>query len=256
MLYAVTSSEAMVVTYMKIAGKPAYSQFLPTDESHTVTSTSDSAAMSWLAPPKSCQRYTHVPVSISRIASAMQIRDATCWLRHGGKTSPSHSESVTRCTRNSSCVTTRTMTMKAANASEVAYASGMPHTLMKPPRPVPKAATGAPLAPTDTARRARRPSRNSANIEPPPTGSMSASLSTWRAVPTAPNSACQPEIAPHAIVTKSIGQSGITPAGPSCGLKPLKAGSTNTATSGLTNDATAAPARPRTIASAVIQNPT
>ena len=161
------------------------------------------------------------------MASATQISEAMCWLRQGGKTSPSHSESVTRWTRNRSCVTTSTITMKAANARDVAYWIGRPQTLMKPPRPVAKAPTGAPLAPTETARSARRPSRNSANMDPPPIGSMSASFWICRAVPTAPKSACHPEIAPHAIVTKSIGQRGMIPAGPSCGLNPLNAGITN-----------------------------
>src|SRR3989441_9070322 len=86
------------------------------------------------------------------MASATQISEAMCWLRQGGKTSPSHSESVTRWTRNRSCVTTSTITMKAANARDVAYWIGRPQTLMKPPRPVAKAPTGAPLAPTETAR--------------------------------------------------------------------------------------------------------
>ena len=100
------------------------------------------------------------------------------------------------------------------------------------------------------------PRRNSQSIAPPPTGSMSASVSIWRAVPTDPKSACQPEIAPHAIVTKSIGQSGMIPAGPSCGFQPLKAGITNWDTSGLTNGASAAPPSPRRMAVALIQNAT
>ena len=197
-----------------------------------------------------------MPVSTRRIASATETNDATCWLRTGGITSPSHSERVTRMTRNRSCVTTSTMTMNAAKASETAYEAGSPKTLMKPPRPVAKAATGVPLAPTETAIRDRSPSRNSASIEPPPIGSMSASFSIWRAVPTAPKRACQPEIAPHAIVTKSIGHSGMIPAGPRGGFQPLKAGIWKCATSGRTRGASAAPARPKTIDSAVIQKPT
>jgi len=53
---------------------------------------------------------------------------------------------------------------------------------------------------------------------------MSVSFSIWRAVPTEPISACQPEIAPQAMVTNSIGHSGcnapeaITFGGP---LKPM-----------------------------------
>ena len=52
------------------------------------------------------------------------------------------------------------------------------------------------------------PSAISVNIEPPPTGSTSVSFSIWRDVPTEPIRACQPEIAPQAMVTNSIGQSG------------------------------------------------
>ena len=159
-------------------------------------------------------------------------------------------------TRKMSWVTTSTITMNAAKARDTAYWVGTPQTLMKPPSPLAKAATGAPLAPTETARRASSPRRNSVNMEPPPTGSMSASFSICRAVPTAPNRACQPEIAPQAMVTKSMGQSGMIPAGPSWGLKPLKAGIWNWATSGLTKVATAAPPRPSTMDRAVIQKPT
>ena len=46
------------------------------------------------------------------------------------------------------------------------------------------------------------------NIAPAPTGSASVSYSICRAVPIEPTSACQPEMAPQAIVTKSIGHSG------------------------------------------------
>ena len=63
-----------------------------------------------------------------------------------------------------------------------------------------------------------------------------------------------PFIAPHAIVTKSIGQSGMIPAGPSSGFQAMKAGMRNSATSGLMNVPSAAPARPRIIDVAVIQN--
>ena len=171
--------------------------------------------------------------------------------------SPNHSVSVTRITRKISWVTTRTITMNAAKASEVAYSMGKPQTLIKLPSPLAKVATGLPpLAPTDTASSASRPSRNSANIEPAPTGSISASFSICRAVPTEPNSACHPEIAPQAIVTKSIGQSGMIPAGPNWGFQPLKAGIWNWATSGLIKVPSEAPNNPRIIASAVIQNPT
>ena len=48
----------------------------------------------------------------------------------------------------------------------------------------------------------------SLNIAPPPTGKASVSYSSCRAVPIEPNNACQPEMAPHAIVTNSIGQIG------------------------------------------------
>src|SRR5262245_40026962 len=148
------------------------------------------------------------------------------------------------------------MTMKAAKASDVAYSTGTPNTLMKPPRPVAKAATGAPLDPTATDKRARSPSRNSQSIEPPPTGSMSASFSICRAVPTDPNSACQPEMATQAMVTNRRGHSGMIPDGPICGFQPWKAGMTNCATSGLSQVARAAPASPSTMAVALTQKAT
>src|SRR2546422_7685160 len=99
------------------------------------------------------------------MASAMDTSEATCWLRTGGITSPSHSLSVTRWTRNRSWVTTSTMTMKAAKASDVAYWIGTPHTLMKPPSPVAKAPTGAPLAPTETASRASRSEEHTSELQ-------------------------------------------------------------------------------------------
>src|SRR5438876_10968606 len=61
---------------------------------------------------------------------------------------------------------------------------------------------------TETASRDRSPSVNSLNMAPPPNGSMSSSLSICRAVLTEPISACQPEIAPQAIVTNNIGHKG------------------------------------------------
>jgi hypothetical protein len=53
-----------------------------------------------------------------------------------------------------------------------------------------------------------RPRVFSENMPPPPTGSASVSYSSWRAVPTEPKRACQPEIAPQAIVTNNMGHSG------------------------------------------------
>ena len=68
----------------------------------------------------------------------------------------------------------------------------------------------------------------SPNIPPAPTGRPSVSYSSCRAVPTEPTSACQPEMAPHAMVTKSIGHSGCH-AWPASNPKPrsLTAGSAN-----------------------------
>ena len=74
-------------------------------------------------------------------------------------------------------------------------------------------------------RRWRRPSARAApacsrrTSSPPPTGRPSVSYSSCRAVPTEPTSACQPEIAPQAMVTKSIGQSGCQ-ALPASAVKP------------------------------------
>src|SRR5512146_1103994 len=95
----------------------------------------------------------------------------------------------------------------------------------------------------------------SANIDPPPTGSASVSYSSWRAVPTEPNSACQPEMAPQAMVTNSIGHSGCSAPVASDGENPLYASSLNAATSALVNGARIAPIALTTITIVVIQNP-
>ncbi len=87
---------------------------------------------------------------------------------------------------------------------------------------------------------------------------MSVSFSIWRAVPTEPISACQPEIAPQAIVTKSIGQSGCrAPEAMTCGgpLKPMKPASLKVARSRFKKNARNAPRPPNTMVRAVIQKP-
>ena len=94
----------------------------------------------------------------------------------------------------------------------------------------------------------------SENIPPPPTGRASVSYSSWRAVPTDPNSACQPEIAPQAMVTKSIGQRGWS-APPIAGWKPLYASILKAATLGAMNGARTAPIALTPIVMTVIQNP-
>ena len=48
----------------------------------------------------------------------------------------------------------------------------------------------------------------SRNMAPPPTGSAWVSFSSWRAVPEVETRLCHPEIAPQAMVTKSIGHKG------------------------------------------------
>ena len=49
---------------------------------------------------------------------------------------------------------------------------------------------------------------DSMNMAPPPTGSASVSFSNCRAVPEVDTRLCQPEMAPQAMVTMSIGHSG------------------------------------------------
>src|SRR5207245_7697147 len=112
---------------------------------------------------------------------------------------------------------------------------------------------------TTTAITHNKPSLNSLNMAPPPPGSMSVSYSIWRHVPTEPISACQPEIAPQAMVTNSIGHKGwmaplaeSTLVGPP---QPTKAGMVNVETDGLTKNARNAPRPPTTMVSAVIQKP-
>ena len=56
--------------------------------------------------------------------------------------------------------------------------------------------------------RANKASIISTNMTPAPTGRASSSFSSWRAVPELLTMLCQPEIAPHAIVTNIIGQMG------------------------------------------------
>ncbi len=75
------------------------------------------------------------------------------------------------------------------------------------PTPPAKAPPPAPPA-IETAIRDNSARLFSLNIAPPPTGSASVSYSSCRAVPIEPNKACQPEIAPQAMVTNSIGQIG------------------------------------------------
>src|SRR5919108_6454651 len=136
--------------------------------------------------------------------------DATCWFLNPTQRSPSHSPSVTRITRNTSWTTVSTMTTNAPNPSAVPNDSGIVwNEATWSSRPTPAAKAPAPAPPAmATAVSDSSPSVFSENMPPPPTGSASVSYSNWRAVPTEPNSACQPEIAPQAMVTNNTGHSG------------------------------------------------
>ena len=196
----------------------------------------------------------------------MLMTVATCWFLKIGARPPSHSASVTRMILNSSCVTVITITTKAARAMAAPYTLEIPKTFRNPAMPLANRvmATAVDVVPpavtaTETASSDSSPRVNSLNIAPPPTGSMSSSLSICRAVLTEPISACQPEIAPQAMVTKSIGHRGwiaplalSTPVGPP---HPTKAGMVKVETDGLTKNARNAPSPPTTMVSAVIQKP-
>src|SRR5439155_24993255 len=127
-------------------------------------------------------------------------------------------------------------------------------TLIRLPTPAANAPAPAPTA-IATAVSDNRPRVFSENIAPPPTGRASVSYSSWRAVPTEPKRACQPEIAPQAIVTKSIGQSGCSAPPGIVGDTPLNASSLNAATFALVNGARTAPIALTPMTIAVIQKP-
>ncbi len=59
--------------------------------------------------------------------------------------------------------------------------------------------------------RAIIPMSISMSMEPPATGSVSVSFSIIRAVPELLTSECQPETAPHMMVTNMSGQRGLAP---------------------------------------------
>src|SRR3989304_1808944 len=146
----------------------------------------------------------------------------TCMFLTTGTASPTHSVRVTRITRNTNCVTVSTITTNAPKPSAVPKASGS--ALKVPaysslPTPAANRPPPPPAPAMDTAIRERKASVFSENIAPPPTGSASVSYSNCRAVPTDPNSACQPEIAPQAMVTNSIGHSGCQ-AAPAVNVNP------------------------------------
>src|SRR6266540_2955850 len=169
---------------------------------------------------------------------------ATCWFLNPTQASPTHSASVTRITRKTSWTTVRTMTTNAPNPRAVRYGTpSSPNVATFNRLPTPAAKADAPVSPEviATAVSDRSPRVFSENIPPPPTGSASVSYSSWRAVPTEPNRACQPEIAPQAIVTNSIGHSGWI--GPATGeaWKLVNPGILNFATSGDRNAAKIAP---------------
>src|ERR671919_3140885 len=188
----------------------------------------------------------------------MPTIDATCWFLKPTQPGPSHSPRVTRMTRKTSCTTVSTMTTNAPKPSAVPTLTGINSKVATFSRlPTPAANAPAPASPPviATAVNDSSPSVFSLNIPPPPTGSASVSYSSCRAVPTDPNSACHPEIAPHAIVTNSIGHSGWI--GPATGeaWNCVNPGILNSATSGETNAAITAPTAARPIVSAVIQKP-
>src|SRR5947209_6607902 len=243
-LYAVTSEAATVVTYMKSIGIPAKAGFLPTDASQTVTSRRLNAAMSWFDAPNSCHRYTHVPDRTRASVMTIDVTEATCWFLKPTQASPSHSPRVTRMTRKTSWTTVRTMTTNAPNPRAVPNGTpSRPNVATLRRLPTPAANAPAPDSPVviATAVSERRPRVFSLNIPPPPTGSASVSYSSWRAVPTEPKSACQPEMAPQAIVTNSIGHSGCNAPVAWAGAKPLKASTLKAATSGCVKGAMIAP---------------
>src|SRR5574337_690700 len=107
----------MVVTYMNTMGMPANAGLRLVWANHTVTISRLRAAMSWLDAPKSCHRYTHVPDKTRSMAITIDVTLATCWFLNPTQASPSHSPSVTRITRNTSCTTVRTITTNTPNPS-------------------------------------------------------------------------------------------------------------------------------------------
>src|SRR6266540_3760563 len=136
---------------------------------------------------------------------------ATCWFLNPTQASPTHSASVTRITRKTSWTTVRTMTTNAPNPRAVPYGTpSSPNVATFNRLPTPAAKADAPVSPEviATAVSDRSPRVFSENIPPPPTGSASVSYSSCRAVPTEPNRACHPEMAPHAMVTNSMGHKG------------------------------------------------
>src|SRR6266511_492671 len=176
-----------------------------------VTSSRLSAARSWFAAPKSCHRYTQVPDRTRAITAIIPTMVATCWFLNPTHASPSHSPSVTRITRKTSWTTVSTITTNTPNPSAVPKVTGNAVNVTScssVPTPSAKALAPAPPA-TATAVSDRSPSAFSENIPPPPTGRASVSYSSCRAVPTEPMRECHPEIAPQAIVTNSIGHSGM-----------------------------------------------
>src|SRR5574341_1458457 len=150
------------------------------------------------------------------------------------------------------------MTINAPNPSDVPNGTNAPlppATTTSSSLPTPAANAPAPAPPaTDTAVSDKSPSAFSLNIPPPPTGNASVSYSNWREVPTEPMSECQPEIAPHAIVTKSMGQSGNICC-PTFTENPLKAALLKFATSAAMNGANTAPTEESPMVNSVIQKP-
>src|SRR5574337_257721 len=247
----------MVVTYMNTMGMPAYAGLRLVWANHTVTISRLNAAMSWLDAPKSCHRYTQVPDRSNSVAAIIETTVATCWFLNPPHASPNHSPNVTRMRRKISWVTVSTMTTNAPNPSAVPYPTGSAPkvpTLSKRPTPLANATPPAPPE-MDTAVSESSPNAFSLNMAPPPTGRPSVSYSNWRAVPTEPNRACHPEIAPQAMVTNNIGHSGWKAPVGCGGRNPLNAAALNTATVGLRKGANTAPMALPIITSPVIQNP-
>jgi hypothetical protein len=204
--------DTIVVAYINHIGIKAGFAFFFCDTSQTLAISRASDAINWFAEPNRTHIYEKEPQNTNKNVRPSAINVPTYGFLTAGTAFPANSVSAILINLITRCRTVIARTTIRIGPYIVPQPIGRAREWYSLSNPEPNILNHAPpFVATAAVTSAIRASIISKNIAPAHTGLTSISFSNCLDVPVDDTIECHPEIAPHAIVTNSIGQSGNPP---------------------------------------------